>query len=262
MNKSRSKNSNEGSALVTIRPGVELPGDVVPVLESSRSLQEVDESDTMIPWLFFNTKLKSPDDQWIAKDVFFHSLREDTRETVDCTLLFLHKTHRYSTYDEGEGTKILCSSLDRVSGVWRESGETLDCETCEFAPIPKHWKNGTPPPCRLVWTFIGFDEELQEPFAINAKSTSMTPAKRFLNTHFLKKFKGKDLPLFVYKTRLTLNQPNGTYAVLGFENTGVNAPDVIKRYAALAEALIGSSRINFEAEQPEETDEAGEPVPF
>lgn len=253
----KSRTRTDQQALVALNPELELPEDVMPALESSRSLAEIDESDTLIPWYFFNMKMKDQGGDWLPPDVFFHSLREDTAEAVECTLLFLHKTHRYAIYEEGEGTKILCSSLDRVTGIWRESGEELKCETCEYAPIPKHWKNGTPPPCRLIWTFVGFDEEHQEPFAINVKSTSMTPAKRFLNTHFLRKFKGQDLPLFVYKVRLTLDQPTGTYAVISFEKIGVNPPDVIKRYAKLAEALIGSSRINFEAEQPEDAE-----VPF
>ena len=262
MSKARNTTGNaqhSPNALVVIRPGLELPAEVMPVLESSRSLQELDEQDTLVPWLFFNMLRKGPDDQWLPKNVFFHSLREDTRETVECTLLFLHKTHRYSIFEEGDGTKILCSSLDRVHGLWRVTGEPLTCEGCQYAPIPAHWKNGTPPPCRLIWTFVGYDEQCQEPFAINVKSTSMTPAKRFLNTHFIGKFKGKDLPLFVYKTRLVLTQPTGTYAVLGLEIAGLNSPDEITRYAALAEALIGSARINFEADQPEDVDHA---VPF
>jgi hypothetical protein len=263
MNKSRSKNGGDGqTGLVTIRPGVVVPEDIIPVLESSRSLQEITPEDALIPWYFFNMSLKGQDGKWLPKEQFFHSLREDTRASIDCTLLFLHKTHRYAIFEEAEGTKILCSSLDRITGHWRETGETLECATCEYAPIPAHWKNGTPPPCKLIWTFVGFDEAHEEPFAISAKSTSMTPAKRFLNTHFIGKFKGRDLPLFVYKVRLSLTQPTGTYAVLQFEVTGMNTPEEIKRYAALAEALIGSSRINFEAEQPEETGETGDGMPF
>ena len=248
---------NNGNVLVTIRPGIEVPEDVVPVLESSRSLVEIDEQDAMIPWYFFNMRLQDADGKWHPREAFFHSLREDTRETVDCTLLFLHKTHRFTQFDEGEGTKVLCSSLDRQSGVWRETGEILDCATCEYSPIPAHWNNGTPPPCRLIWTFVGFDEEYQEPFAINAKSTSMTPAKRFLNTHFIGKFRGRDLPLFVYKVRLSLNQPTGNYAVLGFQITGMNTPEDIKRYASLVETLQASPDINFETVQPEDVGAAG-----
>ena len=251
MSKSRPNNQH---ALVVVNPGLELPAEVMPVLETSRSLQEIEDGDTMIPWYFFNMKLQDHDGQWLPPNAFFHSLREKTQERVDGTLLFLHKTHRYTVYEEGEGTKVLCSSLDRVNGLWRETGEPLKCESCQYAPIPAHWKNGTPPPCRLIWTFVGFDEQHQEPFAINVKSTSMTPARRFLNTHFLRKFKGKDLPLFVYKVRLTLDQPTGTYAVLGFETLGVNPPEAITQYAALAEALIGSARVNFETEQPEVAD--------
>lgn len=254
MSKARTNSQHSQPALVAVHPGLELPAEIVPVLESSRSLAEIDETDTLIPWYFFNMKLKDKHDRWLPPNAFFHSLREDTRERIETTLLFLHKTHRYTVYEEGEGTKVLCSSLDRVKGLWRETGEPLDCATCRFAPIPAHWKNGTPPPCRLIWTFIGFDEQHQEPFAINVKSTSMTPAKRFLNTHFLRKFRGKDLPLFVYRVRLSLEQPTGTYAVLTFEQIGVNPPDAITQYAALAETLIGSARVNFEAEQPEDVE--------
>ena len=253
MSTSRSSR-NDQKALVAIRPGLELPASVLSILETSRSLQEVEEQDTMIPWLFFNMALKDSEGKWLPKNAFFHSLREDARETIDCTLLLLHKSHRYTLYDESEGTKVLCSSLDRVHGTWRETGEIIPCTTCALSPIPSHWKNGTPPPCRMIWTFVGFDEFHQEPFAINVKSTSMTPAKRFLNTHFLGKFQGKDLPLFVYKARLTLDQPTGTYAVLQMGIRGMNTPSAMKRYAELTEILLGSGRINFDAEQPEQAE--------
>jgi len=246
------KTQQNSHPLVSVSPTLELPEDVMPLLESSRSLEEIDDADKMVPWYFFNNKLKGPDDAWLASDVFFHSLREDTTETIEATLLFLRKTHRYRLYTEGEGSKTLCASLDRVEGLWRETGEVLSCADCRYAPLPQNWTNGTPPPCQLIWTLVGFDEANQEPFAINAKATSLTPAKRFLNQHFLRKFKGKDLPLFVYRVRIGLTQPTGTYAVLSFEVIEPNNAEAIRGYARLAEDLQGSSRISYETEPPEE----------
>jgi len=110
------------------------------------------------------------------------------------------------------------------------------------------------------------DVEDGEPFIITAKSTSLSPARQYLNKNFLRKLQGVDLPLYVYQTHLGLMQPNGTYAVLTFERGPANSAKDIRGFAALTKDLLASRRLDFTFEQPEEVDiveeSEGDDLPF
>ncbi len=81
--------------LVKVNTDLTLPQDLIPELEQSPSLQEIDQEDRMTPYYCFNVKLTDPEGNWYPKEVFFHTLREDARSELNCVLLFLHKTNRY-----------------------------------------------------------------------------------------------------------------------------------------------------------------------
>ena len=248
----------EETALVTINGDLAIPEGLVEQLEGSPSLQEIDGEDRMTPYYCFNVKLTDTEGKWYPPDVFFHTLTEDTKSQIDCVLLFLHKTNRYRTFDEKEGSKTLCRSLDCYMGVWQDTGDELLCKDCKY----QRWTNQGAPPCKRCYNFVGVDLDDREPFIITAKSTSMTPAKRFLNHHFLKKLRGKDLPLYVYRTRLSLECPKGTYAVLQFDVIGQNTVEEIEAYTGLCGELLQSQRLDFTFEQPEEVEEEGSEPPF
>lgn len=254
--KKAQEKKQEETALVKVNGDLALTSDLIPELEQSPSLQEIDEGDRMTPYYCFNVKLKDPEDNWYPKDVFFHTLREDTKPELGCVLLFLHKTNRYRIFDEKEGSKTLCRSLDCREGIWTDTGEVLTCNECEY----REWVNHTPPACKLCYNFVGLDIEDGEPFIITAKSTSISPAKQYLNRNFLRKLQGKDLPLFVYQTHLGLVQPNGTYAVLTFQRGPVNSAKDIRHFAELTRELLASSRLDFTFEQPEEVEAVEEAV--
>lgn len=247
--------------LVVISEGLTLPGKTTAILEKSSSLSEIDAGDQYLPYYCFNVRLKGKDDEWLPRNVFFHTLREDTKPEINSVLLFLHKTYRYRIFTEGEGSKTICQSLDRVEGIRREDGVVIRCFECEYSPS-RPWQNGRPPLCKLCYSFVGIDIDDREPFIITTKSTSATPTKRFLNKFFLRKLKGKDLPLFVYKTRLGLEMPEGTYAVITYETTETNSPSEIERYAKICEELMASSKIDYTFEQPEDVSEEEVEVPF
>jgi len=69
------------------------------------------------------------------------------------------------------------------------------------------------------------------------------------------KLKGKNLPLFIYKTRLSLEMPTGTYAVITYEPIETNTPSQIERYAKICEELMTSSKIDYTFKQPEDVNE-------
>ena len=213
----------------------------------------------MTPYYCFNVKLQDPEGKWYGPDVFFHTLREDTKPEIDCVLLFLHKTHRYRVYTEEAGSQTLCQSLDCRMGIWRDTAEQLPCQGCEHA----QWKNHTPPACKLCYSFVGVDLEDSGPFIVTAKSTSLSPARQFLNKYFLRKLQGKDLPLYVYQSHLGLIQPKGTYSVLSLERGQANSPGDIRHFAELTRELLASKRLDFTFEQPEVVEDAeAEDLPF
>ncbi len=69
------------------------------------------------------------------------------------------------------------------------------------------------------------------------------------------------MPLFVFRVKLSLETPEGTYSVLTFEMTETNSPSEIERYAALCEELRASSKVDFTYEPPEDVN-ADSNVPF
>jgi len=246
--------------LVVIGNGLSLPQTTTALLEKSASLSEIDAGDQYLPYYCFNVRLKDKGDEWLPKDVFFHTLREDTKPEVNCVLLFLHKTHRYRVFTEGEGSRTICQSLNRIEGYNQDEDKIIKCAECPNVPV-RRWQNGNPPTCKLCYNFVGIDLDDGEPFIITAKSTSATPTKRFLNKFFLRKFKGDDLPLFVFRLKMRLETPEGTYSVLSFEMVETNSPAEIERYAALCEELRASSKVDFTYEPPEDVN-TDEKLPF
>lgn len=246
--------------LVIIGNGLSLPQTTTAILEKSASLSEIDAGDQYLPYYCFNVRLKDKNGEWLPRNVFFHTLREETKPEINCVLLFLHKTHRYRIFVEAEGSRTICQSLNRIEGYNQEEDKIIQCAECPNVPV-RRWHNGKPSLCKLCYNFVGIDLDDREPFIITAKSTSATPTKRFLNKFFLRKLKGKDLPLFVYQMRLGLEMPEGTYSVLTFEPKGSNSPAEIERYAAVCDELRASSKVDFTCEQPEDVN-ADANVPF
>lgn len=250
----------QSTELVVIGNGFSLPQSTAALLETSVSLSEIDSGDQYLPYYCFNVRIKDKNGEWLPKDVFFHTLREDAKPEINCVLLFLRKTHRYRVFTEGEGSRTICQSLNRIEGYNQEEDKLIKCAECPYIPV-RRWQNGNPSTCKLCYNFVGIDLDDGEPFVITAKSTSATPTKRFLNKFFLRKLKGKDLPLFVYRVKLKLERPEGTYAVLTFELVDTNSGTEIMRYAELCEELRASSKVDFTYEEPEDVS-ADEKLPF
>jgi len=135
-------------------------------------------------------------------------------------------------------------------------GEVQDCASCPH----KSWGNGhgreAAPKCGVVYNLLGIDLDDGSPFIVRAKSTSLRPVQRYLAKHFLGKLKlpeggYADLPLFTYRTKLSLTMPTGTYAVLDLENAGACNEAEIRQYKALYESLRGVGGIDHEDDLPE-----------
>ena len=59
-------------------------------------------------------------------------------------------------------------------------------------------------------------------------------------------------PRSVYRVKLRLERPEGTYAVLSFELLDTNSGTEIMRYAKLCEELRASLKVDFTYEQHED----------
>ena len=231
-----------------------MPGTLVDRLRASRSLDEVAPEDRIIPHECYNVKIKAGD-EWVAPDVFFNTVSETTTKEIAAALLFLKKTRKYSTFSEDAGTKLVCKSLDMQNGQWQDPEETRSCETC---PFQKWGKDRKPPACKEVWNFVGVNLATGEPFLVSAKGASIKPVKAFLNTHFIGKLGGgAHLPLYVYRTRLRLDRPKGTYSILAPEIGDAFNADEITRWDDMCQKLASHVAASLDREDEPADDQAG-----
>ncbi|RJO66518.1 MAG: hypothetical protein C4523_12235 [Myxococcales bacterium] len=192
--------------------------------------------------------------------MFVNSLTEEVKPEVLAMLLHLKKTRRYAVYTEGSGFDIKCESDDLAEGITHE-GEVMACSTCPH----KSWGNGhgrdAAPKCGVVYHLLGIDMDDGSPFLLRAKATSLRPVQRYLARYFLGKLKladgsYADLPLFAYRTRLSLTMPTGTYAVLALTNDCACNEAEVRQYKALYESLRGIGRMAAEDDLPENGNDA------
>ncbi|HLD02479.1 MAG TPA: hypothetical protein VJC07_02150 [Candidatus Nanoarchaeia archaeon] len=269
-NKGKNENEQRGeeSTSTALVSNLYLPNELVEQLQQSESLAEILPEDRLIAHECFNVKLKDKEGNWIPANCFFNTVTEEVSEEIDAVLLFLKKSRRYVTWDEEAGSTLMCFSLDLTTGNWQE--DPFDTRVCETCPLQKwgNGRNGTPPPCKVVWNFVGINLKTRDPFVISAKSTSLKPMKQFVNQYFIGKMKGKNLPLFCYAVKLRLTQPIGTYAVLQPEIGHVFGKEDIEVWHQLAQELWNSQRVDLMQIPPEEievqkvSESQGEDLPF
>src|SRR5699024_4271960 len=94
----------------------------------------VDNEDIKISARVFNMKGKDErTGRAIPIDTFYDTVDETMHDTIDATLLSLHKTNAWTEYDENEGaTKTHCKSFDRITGTMAD-GTQRACKGCPDA---------------------------------------------------------------------------------------------------------------------------------
>lgn len=238
----------------------ELDESLLSELGGDTGLDEVSGDDYKLPLYTFNMKWKDPrTNRPIPIDVFFNTLSEEYKPTVRCVLLRLKKTHRMATYIDGVGTKVLCRSMDRVTGVM-EDGSTRSCVNCP----DQRWvsepdgKGGTRRmrPCSVNYHFIAYDLDTKSPFILRVKGTSMEPARIYLNRFFLKKRRTAngfvDLPLYVFETILSLKMSdNCNYSILEFNRGNVLPAEMVREFHTVAQDFAQLDNRELDREQPE-----------
>ncbi len=246
----------KSTEVTTITNNLVLPNDLAGELASLGALDGLDKDDRPLPYWIYNAKIKLDDGSWVSKDTFFNTVTEESKDEIDCVLLHLRKTRRHAEYIEGVGTQVHCRSEDLKTGITVD-GEFCNCETCPS----KKWGSGrgreAAPKCNTVYNLIGIDLEDQSPFMVRAKVTSLKPVQKFLARHFVGKLRLKsgamhDLPLFVYKTKLSLQMPTDNYSVLSLDNISPCTEAEIREYQSLYEYFKTSDRVRTDVE-PDET---------
>jgi hypothetical protein len=186
-------------------------------------LEETDASDIRIAALAFNTNIVDAAGDPIPKNRFFDTVSEEVSAKKRLVLLTVHKSNAYTSFVDGQGTKIHCRSWDRVTGEM-DGGKTRPCNGCPDKawrqdPGGKRTRN-----CADVANVVALDLEDKQPKVIRFKKTSQKPWKDYLNKHFLGKriVNGKrvNLPLFAVETEIGLEMvkgKSGSYATPTFD---------------------------------------------
>jgi hypothetical protein len=238
----------------------ELDESLLAELGGNTGLDEIDNEDVKLPLYSWNMKWKDPrTNRPIAIDVFFNTLTEEYKPTVRCVLLRLKKTHRMASYIDGVGTRVICRSMDRVTGVM-EDGSTRSCANCpDFRwHAEADGKGGTKrtKPCALNYHFIAYDLDTKQPFIFRVKGTSVEPVKIYLNRHFLKKRRTTqgwaDLPLYVFETILSLKMSdNCNYSILEMDRGEVLPAEMVREFHAVSKEFADLDHKELDREQPE-----------
>lgn len=277
-NTRKPQTSNPSSHLEPVRPQQaemqaepELDEALLQEIQGTTGLDEIDGDDYKLPLYSWNMKWKDPrTNRPIPIDVFFNVLTEEYKPTVRCVLLRLKKTHRMATFVDGIGTRVICRSMDRITGVM-EDGTTRPCQNCpDFRwQAEADGKGGSKrvKPCALNYHFIAYDLDTKQPFIFRVKGTSLDPAKIYLNRYFLKKRRTpqgwSDLPLYVFETVLTLKMSdNCNYSILEFERGEVLPPEMVREFHGVAREFENLDHRELDREQPEVSEGENVDVPL
>jgi len=244
------KESTALAPVTTTALDLALPPDLAEELGELNALGELSREDRPLPVLAYNMKAKDETGAWIRKDIFYNTATEETIEDVECVLITVKKTRRHANYIEGQGTEILCRSDDLKTGVDID-GKQIECASCP----KKNWLRNEKPQCGLTYNFVGVDLKTGQPFVVRTKGASLPPTRKHIAKHFTSKLRLKsgqfaDYPLFVFKTKLTLDTPEGTYAVLRMENIGPCSKEEILQFKSLYETFQHFRQVDLDSEQP------------
>ena len=232
-----------------------LPPDLAEELGELNALGELGREDRPLPIMAFNMKAKDETGAWIPKDRFFNTATEEIIDDIECVLITVKKTRRHANYIEGQGTEILCRSDNLTVGIDID-GKQIECATCP----KKNWVRNEKPQCGLVYNFVGLDLRTGQPFVVRAKGASLPPTRKYIAKYFTSKLRLQsgqfaDLPLFVYHTKLSLDTPEGTYAVLRMENIGACSKEEILQFKGLYETFQNFRQVDLDSEQPASRDD-------
>lgn len=214
------------------------------------------ESERRLPLYSFNLDMKDDQGNKISPDLFYDGQSGKQFSEINCALLFFKETRQWDERNRDTGKKtVMCRSYDRKVGQrlkYHEDGsaytQDIDCERCP----KRQGKAGTRKECTLIMRFVGWDLDRQQFFLLNCLRTSYIPASRYLEQNFFGKFRSKngkrgDIPLYMFKTRVTLKEEehptlHSIYYSLKFENEGPNPKEVVLDLLPQARVLQQNAR--------------------
>lgn len=213
-----SAEASTSSALAIPKESAELAQLLEGIDVGDGGLGEIDQSDIKLPAKVFNMKGTDANGDPIPANVFFDTVEETTKKTLDLAFITLHKTNEWREFDEAKKeSTIRCRSGDQVVGIM-DNGTERRCEGCPDAK----WRteNGKRTRrCGPVYNVIAMERDTQQPCVIRFKKTSLPVIQGHLQKHHLGKLivgpgKRANVPLFSYAVFARLEmRDGGKYAV-------------------------------------------------
>lgn len=188
---------------------------------STDGMEDVNGEDIKLAVKVFNLGGVDSNGNARRKNVFFDNITEEEQDSIDCVLLLTQKTHRWDSFDNAaKETNIICDSRDRVTGLFRESGEQRSCHGCPDRGWFKNPETGEPlRKCGEVHNVVAVETASQRPFLVRFKKTGLKPFRNYLMQHHFGARQKADgtrgnVPLFAYSCTLSLTMhESGNYAL-------------------------------------------------
>ena len=217
--------------------------------DSADGLGEVAPTDLRTPLKLYNLK-KADGVQRISQDQFLDTLDRSVSDELNLVLLDLHKTNLYAVYAKKEDRNVtMCSSFDRVTGIWAEDNHARQCKGCPDAQWRTDEEGKRVVNCSEVWNVGAFCLDTQRVVLIKFKKTSLDAIRTYVQAHHIGRRpmpggKRGNIPLCVYKVRVGIKMSaNGNYAVPFLERGDMLSAADMRVMAETAAAL----RETFEA---------------
>jgi hypothetical protein len=181
-------------------------------------LGQIDREDIKIAAYVLNMKGKGPDGRPLPIDAYYNTVDETQKLRVNAVFLYLHKTHLYSKWNEGEKrTDIVCRSYDRITGTMQD-GTTRPCKGCPDFEWRKNAEGKRVRPCGPVYNMFAADRDASRPFVVRFRRTSLPVLKSYLQKHHIGRriVRGvqSNYPLHVFAVELGAKlSDNGNYAI-------------------------------------------------
>lgn len=242
--------------------------------------EEADAEDIKIPIRVLNFKGKNIGP--VLPNVFVDTVTEETFDQIDCTILLYTKGRDFRYFSDAKNETVkVCRSFDRVTGrLGVDEDPKIDaaewpngersCATCPH----QQWTRidgKAHRDCGEMVSVLAIDNESKTPFFFRLRSTALAPWKAYLNKHFFKKNKGRDIGVFVFSTIVSAameHKGNTSWAVPSFERGPMHTradildlSELAKRFRAdLLDHVERADAVDLEPSRP--SDDATNPADF
>ena len=161
---------------------------------------------------------------------------EDSAKEIEGVIIFTHRLNGYWPNAMGanpDGDKApLCSSMDGINGMNRETGEIRDCATCPFNQFGSSRDGGKGKACKNMRRMYLIQNNDPDLYMLSVPPTSVRDVNKQLT-----KILGKGIPytgiLIGLKLQKAINAGGIAYSKVALENRGTLPPAIAAQVKAL-----------------------------